>query len=70
MKSVSERFREIDMVAMDVLGSKTVDSIMADIHNDDLSLKNVADRNNVNMSDVVQVARYHKIDPVTLAPTD
>lgn len=67
--SVSDRFSAIDAAALEQLGSKVIDAVMIDIHNRDLSLRQVADRSGVNMGDVVQIARFHKIDPVTLKET-
>lgn len=68
-ESVSDRFAEIDHAAMQALGSEVVDEIMMDIHNTELSLRQVAARNGVSTATVVQVARYHKLNPVTLEPT-
>ena len=67
--SVSDRFREIDKVFVEELGTKTVEQVMTDLENEKLSIKAVADRSNIRMMDVVQIARYYKIDPVTLEPT-
>ena len=69
-ESVSDRFSGIDRAALEELGSEKVDQIMIDIHNRDLSLKQVAERSNTSMGTVVQVARFHKIDPVTLEDTE
>jgi predicted DNA-binding protein YlxM (UPF0122 family) len=69
--SVSDRFSGIDLRTLEEeLGSEKVDQIMIDIYNRDLSLKQVAERNNTSMGTVVQVARFHKIDPVTLEETE
>ncbi len=65
-RSVSERFRELDTQFCADLGPAAIQHVMTDIYNDDLSLRQVADRNNLNMGDVVQIARYHNVDPVTL----
>lgn len=70
MPSVSQIFAEIDAAKIEELGSKTVDQIMVDIKNRDFSLNAVAVRNLVSMGTVVQVARFHKIDPVTLESTE
>lgn len=68
--SVSERFAEIDAAEMERLGSRVVDQIMLDIRDRKLSLSQVASRNNTTTGTVVQVARFHKIDPVTLQKTE
>lgn len=67
--SVSEALRTIDEAAMAVFGSKVVEKVMRDIHNDNLTLRQVADNSGVSMGDVMQIARYHRIDPVTLEST-
>lgn len=69
-RSVSDRFHDFDKACLEELGSPVVDSIMVDIRNRDLSLRDVAVRNGVTTGTVVQVARFHKIDPVTLEDTD
>lgn len=69
MASVSDRFVEIDRLALDGLGTDLVDQIVRDLRNRQLSLREVARRNNVTTGTVVQVARYNRIDPVTLETT-
>lgn len=68
-ESMSDVFQQVDDAFMKEMGLKKVGAIMTDIHNTELSLKEVSERNNVAMSTVTQVARFHKIDPVTLEPT-
>lgn len=65
-KSESELFAEIDKVKMDELGAKVVDGVLKDLHNPKFSLSQVGERNGISTGTVVQVARYHKYDPVTM----
>lgn len=69
-ESEADRFREIDQLEMNVLGPKKVDQIMSDLRDLKLSLKQVSLRNRVTIGIVCQVARFHKIDPVTLEPIE
>ena len=50
-------------VSMDKMMGKDFEAGLA-------SLKQVAERSNTSMGTVVQVARFHKIDPVTLEDTE
>lgn len=69
-ESVSDRMHDIDLEVMNNLGPKKVEKIMVDIHDRSLLLGEVAERNGVSMGTVCQVARFHKIDPVTLEPSE
>lgn len=66
MLEVAERMKDIDKEALDLLGDRKVDRIMVEIRNTKYSLREVASRNGVSTGTVVQVARFHRIDPVTL----
>jgi hypothetical protein len=68
MESISERFAQIDSKALWEMGTPLADKILNDINDRSLSIKEIAERNGVNMSDVMQVARFSKIDPITLEP--
>lgn len=68
-ESVSDRMHDLDLEVMNALGPKKVEQIMVDIQNRTLLLGEVAERNGVSLGAVCQVARFHKIDPVTLEPT-
>jgi hypothetical protein len=61
-RSVSEIFANIDQDALNAMDDRAVDQIMIDIDDKNLTLKQIADRNNVSCADVVQVCRFHKID--------
>lgn len=65
-QSLSEIFAETDKIKMDELGEKVVDGVLKDLHNPKLSLRVVGERNGISTGTVVQVARYHKFDPVTM----